>query len=101
MSTEYDARRESEKAVGIDVSDGWTINLVCCTQVILDELSWPQTTRKSVGLTYAMAMKSQAQGADKPDWPTINNAILKRWGHRGLETVKRRAWRLIERKEQP
>jgi len=37
------------------MGDGWNINLVGCTDVILQELTWKQTTRKSVGLTYAMA----------------------------------------------
>lgn len=83
------------------MNSGMTINLLCCTQVILDELTWKQTTRKSVGLTYAMAMKSEAQGADKPDWKTINEAIIARWGVKGLNAVKTRAWRLFEGKEQP
>jgi len=81
--------------------DGWRINMIGCTDVILDELTWKQSTRKSVGLSYAMAMKSQAEGADKPDWAKINAAIIARWGSKGLQSVKTRAWRLIEGKEQP
>lgn len=83
------------------MSEGWRINLVGCTDVILQELTFPKITRKSVGLTYAMAMKSQAQGADKPDWKAINEAIIAKWGMKGLERVKTRAWRLIQGKEQP
>jgi len=75
--------------------------LVCCTEVIKQELTWPKSTRKGVGLTYAMAMRSEAAKADKPDWKAINAAIMAKWGVRGLEAVKRRAWRLIEGKEQP
>ena len=83
------------------MSSEWRINLIGCTDVILQELTWKQTTRKSVALTYAMAMKSAAQKADTPDWRKINEAIIAKWGMKGLERVKTRAWRLIEGKEQP
>ena len=81
-------------------TDTWTIDLVDCTRVILEEIDG-KTTMKSVGLTYAMAMRSETRGADLPDWATINAAILHKWGLRGLKRIKARAWRLIEGKEQP
>ncbi len=83
------------------MSDGWRINMIGCTDTIIEELTWEHSTRKSVGLSYALAMKSEAQGADTPDWKTINAAIRERWGLRGLERVKQRAWRLCEGKENP
>lgn len=75
--------------------------LVCCTEVIKQEVTFKGATRKSIGLTYAMAMRSEAAKADKPDWKAINQAILARWGIKGLEAVKQRAWRLFEGREQP
>lgn len=66
------------------------INLVCCTQVICNEVA-QGLTQNDVALSYAMAIKSAAQGADKPDWPIINRAILSRWKMSGLERIKKRA----------
>ena len=78
-----------------------TINLVCCTQVICNEVSNKEVRRKDVAFTYAMALKSSAQGADKPDWKTINEAILSRWEKRGLVAVKNRAWAIAEGRLDP
>lgn len=71
-----------------------SINLVCCTDVILNEIA-RGVVQKDIALTYAMAIKSDAEGADKPDWPIINRAIIKRWGMSGLERVKKRAFDLL------
>ena len=76
------------------------INLICCTDTILGELE-SGLSRKSVALSYAMAMKSAAQKADAPDWPKINHAILAKWGPKGLESVKKRAWQILEGKIDP
>jgi hypothetical protein len=54
------------------MDQGCSINLVCCTQVICNEVSHKEVRRKDVALTYAMALKSWAQKADVPDWKTIN-----------------------------
>lgn len=73
------------------MSDDFRVNLVCCTDTICDEvkLGFKQA---DIALTYAMALKSQAQGADRPDWEKINTAILSRWKMSGLERIKKRAW---------
>lgn len=76
----------------------WTINLVCCTDVILQDVGCKQATRKDVALTYAMSIKSEAQGADKPDWPTINRAIIDRWSMSALEWIKKRAFDILSGK---
>lgn len=76
------------------------INLICCTDVILNEIA-RGVTQKDIALTYAMAMKSEAQEADKPDWSMINRAILKRWSFSGLERVKERAHGIVEGRVQP
>lgn len=77
-----------------------TMNLVCCTQVIENEVR-QGCTRKDLALTYAMAIKSQAQGADKPDWAAINAAILSRFSMSGLKWIKKRAFDLLAGKAQP
>lgn len=74
---------------------GLRINLICCTDVILQDVGAKEATRKDVALTYAMALKSQLDGADKPDWPTINKAILSRWSRSGLEYIKKRAFDIV------
>jgi hypothetical protein len=80
------------------VDDSIQINLIYCTQVILQDIAAKQCTRKSIALTYAMAIKSDAQGADKPDWLTINTAILGRWKMSGLEFIKKRAFDILDGK---
>lgn len=77
------------------------INLVCCTDVILQDIATPQARQKHVAVTYAMAIKSEVQGADTPDWKAINAAILKRWKMSGLQRIKRRAHGLLSGKVQP
>lgn len=74
------------------MTDEWQINLVCCTQVIQQEVACKQARQRDVALSYAMAIKSAAQGADKPDWAAINGAILTRWKMSGLERIKKLAW---------
>jgi hypothetical protein len=68
------------------------INLVFCTQVLLQDIGCKEATQKDIALTYAMALKSYSQGADKPDWEAINGAILARWSMSGLERIKKLAW---------
>jgi hypothetical protein len=71
------------------------IDLVCCTQVMLNEIE-QGLTLGDVAQTYALSIRSEANGADKPDWPTINAAIIARFGQRGLDQVKKIAWRRLE-----
>jgi hypothetical protein len=77
----------------------YRINLVCCTDTICDEIKLG-TTQKSLAVTYAMAMKSAAEGADKPDWYKINTAILAKWKMSGLERIKKRAHDILSGKIQ-
>jgi hypothetical protein len=81
-------------------NDGWRINMVGCTDAIVQEAGCKEATQKDIAMTYAMAIKSQAQGADTPDWPTINRAILSRWKMSGLERIKKRAVDLLRGLEQ-
>lgn len=82
------------------VDDGMQINLVCCTQVIENDIK-QGCTKNGLALTYAMAIKSEAQGADKPDWRAINTAILSKYKMSGLEWIKKRAFDILAGKVQP
>lgn len=82
-------------------AEGYRINLVCCTETILQDLGAAQATQKEVALTYAMAIKSEAQGADKPNWRTINEAIIARWNMKALERIKKRAFDILAGKVDP
>lgn len=77
------------------MGDGFRINLVGCTDAVLQEIGAKETMRRDIALTYAMSIKSEAQGADKPDWRKINEAILSRWSRSGLEYIKKRAFDLL------
>jgi hypothetical protein len=77
------------------------VNLVCCTEVLLQDIRAKEATQKDIALTYAMAIKSASQGDDRPDWPTINRAILDRWSMSGLERIKKRAFDILSGKIKP
>lgn len=48
--------------------------------------------QKSIALTYAFGLRSSG----KVDWKRINNALIAKFGQRGLARIKARAWRLYE-----
>lgn len=83
------------------MSDGYRINMICCTDTICDEVAIQGMTRKDIALSYAFALKSQAQGADKPDWSKINHAILARFKMSSLEWIKKRAYDIASGKVIP
>lgn len=78
----------------------YRVNLICCTQTICDEVA-RGLKQNDIAVTYAMALKSSADGADKPDWAKINGAILARWSMSGLERIKKRAWDICAGKVKP
>lgn len=53
------------------MTDDFRINMICCTDTICDEVKIPELTQKDIALSYAMALKSQADGVDKPDWGRV------------------------------
>lgn len=63
------------------------VELACCTETLLREIEHG-ATRKSVAMTYRLAMQSSAP----TDWPTVNAAIIKRWSVSGLTWIKQQAW---------
>lgn len=81
--------------------DGWRINLVGCTEVLVQEAGTPEATQKDISLTYAMALKSQMERADMPRWPEINRAIIARWNMKALERIKKRAYDILTGKITP
>lgn len=72
----------------------FSINLIGCTDVICSEVA-EGLTQNEIAATYAMAIKSEARGADDPDWHKINTAILSRWKMSGLERIKKRAFDIL------
>jgi len=85
---------------GIEQQPRVEISLVCCTQVIQNEIA-QGLTQKQIATTYAMTLVSAARGADNPDWAAINGAILAKWKMSGLERIKKRAWDIASGKVKP
>lgn len=71
---------------------GFTMHLVCCQMVILNEIAHKEITQRQVAQTYRMTIASVHAKADTVDWRVINEAIIARWGAKGLERVKKMAW---------
>jgi hypothetical protein len=57
--------------------------------LVLDSVSDVFTTRDDVALTYALALRTNAN----TDWHKINAAIIERWSPSALEYIKRKAWK--------
>jgi len=70
------------------------VELVCCTKVLLSEVANPKITQTSLATTYALALCS----SEKTDWAKVNEAIVARWSRSGLERVKKKAWKRMERR---
>lgn len=79
---------------------GYQINMVCCTMVICNEIE-RGIPQRDIALSFAMALKSEAQGADAPDWEKIADAALKRWGPSGWRRLKERGWGIAEGRIDP
>lgn len=73
--------------------------LMCCEDVIETEIA-QGLRQEDVAITYAMTMHSENNGRPT-DWRRINDAIVAKWGRRGLERVKKLAHGLCERRGQP
>jgi hypothetical protein len=71
-------------------------NLICCTTVMLREIADKKMTQKDVALTFAMALKSEAAGADKVDWDKVGGAAIERWSRSGWTRIKERGWAIAE-----
>lgn len=60
------------------------------TNVLLNEIEMPETTRNTLAKTYALALRSN----DTTDWAAVNRAIIKRWSLSALEYIKERAHKI-------
>ena len=65
--------------------------LACCESTMLTELTWKETTQKSLALSYALASVSSERS--RIDWKKVNEAIITRWSWAGLQRVKKLAWK--------
>lgn len=72
------------------------MNLICCTSVLLREIADKRMHQKDVALTFAMALKSEAEGADRVDWETVGGAAIERWSLSGWRRIKERGWAIAE-----
>lgn len=64
------------------------IELMFCTDVLLEEICNPKMKKRAVAQSYALALRS----SEEKDWLKINRAIIDRWGRSGLECIKNMAW---------
>lgn len=65
-----------------------------CARIIGEECA-AGATQKTVALSYAFAIKADADGIEKQPWQDIHDSIRSRWGDKGIERVKAKAWKLI------
>ena len=68
------------------------------TQSILSEIRGrTDNTRDDIAFHYSALIANTYPG-DGVNWTLINRAILTRWSESGLQYIKRRAWKYLERK---
>lgn len=68
-------------------TDNWRIEMADCENHLLREIADKQFKRRDVAQSYCLAMRS----SEKVDWGKVNQAIIERWSHFGLEWIKRQA----------
>lgn len=75
-------------------SESFTMELYCCEDTILNEISHKEYKRNNIVLTYYFCLISSE---DINFWK-INKAIIERWSHSGLNYIKVEAWKLWDKK---
>jgi len=69
------------------------IRLCNCESVLLLEAETKGVTRKSIAMTYRLAMEQEKDpDGEKIDWKKVNAAIVERWSLFGLKYIKELAW---------
>lgn len=69
------------------------IRLCNCEGVLLLEAGTKGITRKSIAMTYRLAMEQEKDpDGEKIDWEKVNRAIVERWSLSGLKFIKNLAW---------
>ena len=64
------------------------IELMDCTNVLLDEIANKQFKQRDIAMTYALSLQSN----DPTDYKKVNRAIIDRWSKSGLNRIKEMAW---------
>ncbi len=64
------------------------IELMNCTNVLLDEILNKKFKQKDIALTYRLSIMS----SDPTDYFKVNQAIIERWSVSGLTRIKEMAW---------
>lgn len=64
------------------------IELMDCTNVLLDEISNKKFRQKDIAITYRLSLMS----SDPTDYKKVNRAIIDRWSISGLTRIKEMAW---------
>ena len=66
------------------------IELINCEATLLQEIAMPEMSKEGIGKTYRWSIFSSEH--DRIDWAKVNQAIIARWGKKGLTQIKRFAW---------
>ena len=64
------------------------IELMDCTNFLLQEIADKEFKQRHVAKSYALALRSSFD----TDWAKVNNAIIERWSLSGLKRIKDWAW---------
>ena len=73
--------------------NGFTVEKI--EQLIEQEIANKKTTRKSISVTYAIAIRQNLVNRGSVDFMRINNAILTRYSMSGLEWIKEAAHKIM------
>ena len=65
------------------------IELIDCTDTLLDEISNKKMKQKDIAITYKLSLMS----SEPTDYKKVNRAIVERWSVAGLVRIKEMAWR--------
>jgi hypothetical protein len=63
---------------------------------VLKQIDDRRLTKADIAKIYGLLIMSGAQG--NVAWPTINQAILRRWSKSALNDIKEQAWKFAEEK---
>ena len=69
------------------------IELINCTDTLLDLVASKDSKRDDIAKFYYWALRS----SEETDWKKVNEAIIKRWSHSALTYIKTLAWKKLER----
>ncbi len=82
-NTSKDATKQASTA-----NNCYTVELMCCDEVMLQEISDPKCKRLDIAKTYALALRSSYP----TDFAKVNKAIIERWSLSALDYITKMAW---------